>query len=394
MRRSPAISFLVIALALLVSLPGRAADHADAPNNSFDRATDAADLYFFLDPNDNSQAVMILTVTGFIVPGENINFGFFDPNVRYVFKIENTGDARPDEFIDVRFAPRVPPAAQMATVTLPNGSTFSAPASIPSNSSPTSPVQTVTIDSASGIHFFAGQTDDPFFFDIPAFARFVGSVNAGSPNPAVFERGRDSFAGYNILSIALRVPVSMIRGSSGSEVGLSSATERRQHQTLLPGGFIEGRGRWVTVDRMANPAVNVALIPAPRKNAYNVASTIDDANLEFAQEIVGTLRSFGTSEANINILANVAVVRGDIVRLDTSIPNTGPGGGNNPGAGFPNGRRLQDDVIDIILTVVANNNPLGDNVNANERPFGNTFPFLAPAHQPRPPGTLDDQTRN
>ncbi len=393
MRRPTATAALAVVLAVFLSLPVHGADHADAPNNSFDRATDAADLYFFLDPNDNSQAVMILTITGFIVPGENINFGFFDSNVRYVFKIENTGDARPDQFIDVQFAPRVPPAAQMATIKLPNGSTFSAPASIPSNSSPTPPVQRVTVDPATGVRFFAGQTDDPFFFDIPAFARFVGSINAGSPNPSVFQRGRDSFAGYNILSIAISVPVSMIRGSAGAEVGLSGATERRQHQTLLPGGFIEGRGRWVTVDRIANPAINVALIPASRKNAYNVASEVDDANLEFADEIIATLQSFGTNESNINLLANLAVVRGDIIRLNTSIPNTGPGGGNNPEASFPNGRRLGDDVIDIILTVVNNNSPLGDNVNSNELPFGNVFPFIALAHPPRPPG-VDDQTRN
>ena len=80
--------------------------------------------------------------------------------------------------------------------------------------------------------------------------------------------------------------------------------------------------------------------------------------------------------------------------LDTTIANSGPGGGNNSGAGFPNGRRLQDDVIDTILTLVNNGSPLGDNVNANDVPFRDVFPYLASPHQPLDMGVVDDNTRN
>ena len=59
-------------------------------------------VFEFLDPNDNSQLVLILTVRGFIVPGEAGNFAFFDEKVLYALDIENTGDARPDETIEVR----------------------------------------------------------------------------------------------------------------------------------------------------------------------------------------------------------------------------------------------------------------------------------------------------
>jgi hypothetical protein len=76
------------------------------------------------------------------------------------------------------------------------------------------------------------------------------------------------------------------------------------------------------------------------------------------------------------------------------VANTGTGGGGNAGAGFPNGRRLQDDVIDTILFFVANQNTLGDNVNSNDVTFRSSFPFLAPPQQPRAPGTIDDNTRN
>jgi hypothetical protein len=89
----------------------------------------------------------------------------------------------------------------------------------------------------------------------------------------------------------------------------------------------------------------------------------------------------------------VAVVRGDFLRLNLNQANSGPGGGNNTGAGFPNGRRLGDDTIDTILFFVANQNPLGDNVNANDLPLRNLFPFFAPSQQPRDAG-VDDNTRN
>ena len=73
----------------------RAADHGDAPNVAGDQACDLADVYFFLDPNNNNKVVLIGTLRGFIVPGEAVNFAIFDRNVRHRFGIENTGDAIP-----------------------------------------------------------------------------------------------------------------------------------------------------------------------------------------------------------------------------------------------------------------------------------------------------------
>jgi hypothetical protein len=92
----------------------------------------------------------------------------------------------------------------------------------------------------------------------------------------------------------------------------------------------------------------------------------------------------------------VAVAKGDILRLNLTIPNTGIGRGLPPTAApdaFPNGRRVHDDVIDILLTLIANGNSLGDNVDANDVPFRTGFPFLAPSQQPRANG-VDDNTRN
>ena len=131
-RKIKVVLALVLALAFtFLSIPvsnTQAADHGDAPLADEDRPADIDDVYTFLDPNDNTRAVMIMTVRGFIVPGEFNNFAFFDPGVRYRFEIETTGDARPDEFIDVTFAPRTSPSTpQTATVVMPFGEIFTAP---------------------------------------------------------------------------------------------------------------------------------------------------------------------------------------------------------------------------------------------------------------------------
>jgi len=383
----------------------RAADHGDAPNVAGDQACDLADVYFFLDPNNNNKVVLIGTLRGFMVPGEAVNFAIFDPNPRYRFEIENTGDARPDAFVDVFFDKRAAnpgptprqilqvPKPQTATVRLPNGQTFTAPVFNPSlGSSP--PPQMVTFNAGgTGVDFFAGEVDDPFFFDLPAFGRFIASVRNGSPDPSLLMRGRDTFAGYNILSIALRFPVFMLRGNS-SIIGVDFLAQRATQQ-IQDGGRITRSGPFRTLDRMGNPAVNVALVPFNRKDEYNAANTQDDAAGQFAASIVATLHALGTNPTNVNTLAQVAVVHGDFLRLDVSIPNSGPGGGHNPAASFPNGRRLRDDVIDILLNIITNGAIVtGDNVNANDVPLGNTFPFLAPPHQPLGTGVIDDKTRN
>ena len=383
----------------------RAADHGDAPNVAGDQACDLADVYFFLDPNNNNKVVLIGTLRGFIVPGEAVNFAIFDRNVRHRFEIENTGDARPDAFVDVTFDKRAAnpgppprqilqvPRPQTATVRLPDGATFTAPVFNPSlGSSP--PPQMVTYNAGgTGVDFFAGEVDDPFFFDIPAFGRFIASVRNGSPDPTVFNRARDTFAGYNILSIAMRFPVSMLKGTSNI-IGVDFLAQRAT-QEIQDDGRITRSGPYRTLDRMGNPAVNVALVPFNRKDEYNAANTQDDANGQFAGAIVATLQALGTNASNINTLAQVAVLHGDFLRLDVSIPNSGPGGGHNAAASFPNGRRLRDDTIDILLNIITNGAlTTGDNVNANDVPLGNTFPFLAPPHQPLATGVIDDNTRN
>src|SRR5688572_32672113 len=99
-----------------------AADHRDGPKISVDAAVDLGDLYFFLDPTDNTRAVLSMTVGGFMIPSEAVNQAIFDPSARYQFQIEGTGDAIFDALINVTFSPRTTTAAaQNATVQMFQG---------------------------------------------------------------------------------------------------------------------------------------------------------------------------------------------------------------------------------------------------------------------------------
>jgi hypothetical protein len=427
-----AVILVAASLAVGFAPSARAADHGDAPALAHDQGADIADLYLFLDPTDNTQVVLIATFHGFIAPGEAVNFAHFDPALRYHFDIftdhvnldpgdVNPKKIKPNRSIDITFAKRVATSPQdtaagkgILQVAQPQEATiqftgfddinkkdkFTATALNPSLSS-SAPDQASAVSDLgdSGVKFFAGEVDDPFFFDIPGFARFINSVRIGAPDASFLDRGRDTFAGYNVLSIAFRMPVAKLKGT-GAKVGAVFSTQRHNVQTPK-NGEIKGVGSFKTVDRLGVPGVNVAFIPFNRKNSYNAGTPKDDASGVFAgaeDGIVGTLTALGTDEAHIGILAQVAVAYGDMLILDTSVANTqtgAGGGGDNAGAGFPNGRRLMDDVIDTVLFLVTNEAlTTGDHVNASDVLPTNSFPFVAPSQQPRDPPTIDDNTRN
>ncbi len=370
-----------------------AADHAESTSVAGDPGADIGDVFAFLDPNDNSKVVLALDVEGFVVPSELANLSFFSPDVLYRFEIENTGDAIADQTIDITFSPQTSRGQpQTATVRLPRTkggkyiNFFTAPTTVQTLNPAARPF-TVTTDSRSGASFFAGLTDDPFYFDIVGFNRFVGSVLGGSPDPTRLQRARDSFAGYNIHMIAVEVPAALLRGSNGNIVGINGVTMRQRSSTRQNTGEVINSGDYVQVDRMATPAVNTALIPFPRKNEYNASTPQDDANGRFAGDIVGTLTALGTNGTNIGILASVAVANGDYLRLNLGTANTSLGFGERattPGyTGFPNGRRPGDDTVDVLLYFISNQGlTMGDNVNSNDVPLGGVFPFFAPPNQP------------
>jgi hypothetical protein len=385
----------------------QASDHADSPTVAGDQAADLADCYFFLDPNDSTKVVIINTVRGFIVPGEAVNFAIFDSTIRYRFQVENTGDAKPDGFIDVSFEEKSTNDGQKATVVF-SGAAFdgikakekftgvATPATLAPTVSPdyfpATPQQLKNKkgESVPDLEFFAGETDDPFFFDIPGFARFRTKAIAGDPTAAnELNRGRDTFAGYNVMTIAFRLPVAMLENTKGKTpgtlgFGLNVLAQRGNERVAKGRKFASSAFK--TVDREGLPAVNALLIPLARKNEYNGATTLDDAAGDFADDIVASLKAVNPniSDATIGVLAGLAVANGDILRLQTTvIPSVFPTSGRSPA----------DDVVKTLLSAIAEAN-LDDSVPANDVPFSTRFPYLGLPHQPRDPGVIDDNTRN
>ncbi|MEJ7862015.1 MAG: DUF4331 family protein [Pyrinomonadaceae bacterium] len=376
-----------------------ASDHIDSPVITHDRSSDLTDTFAFLDPNDNSKVVLIMSTQGFIVSGEHFGMAIFDNNIRYRFEIENTNDAKPDAFLDVYYSKglgRVTP--QTATIELPNGKKFTAPTTV-SDQEYKAPPPVITTDPATGVTFYGGNADDPFFLDDTGANRMIASaiMNPGRPNTALLSErgGRDTYAGFNTMITAVSVPASMLKGK-GNVIGINAVTQRRERQKIGENNVVTGDGDWVTVDRDGVPAVNNGLIPPARKDEYNAASTEDDAKGRFKDDIIKSLKAFNTDDAHIAMLAKIAVEKGDILRLDLTVLNKGAGGGNNKNGGYGKmgGRRLQDDVMDMTFTIVNNGKPLGDKVDRNEVPFRSQFPFVADPTQPFPPGkNPDDHTR-
>ncbi|GAA4168638.1 DUF4331 domain-containing protein [Phytohabitans flavus] len=285
--------------------------------------------------------------------------------------------------------------------------------------------QAITPVEGGGVTY-VGQAEDPFFLDLRVFDLIYGAN--------LSERGQDTLAGYNVQSIALQVPKSAL-ALNGDEtknpvIGIWSATSKASMNVK----DAEASGAQVQVSRLGNPLVNELVPAANQKDAFNASTPADDAknqalvdrvlNPELPQ-VIQTLYNIPAPATPRNDLVeifltgiakdaptldgstppiqadlNSQILNGDVdpknfvpaeeLRLNMSVPVTtnpnrlGVLAGDNQG--FPNGRRLADDVLDIELQAfegAAQTGALvpalaaGDKVNTNNVPFGKTFPYLA-----------------
>ena len=253
-----------------------------------------------------------------------------------------------------------------------------------------------------GLRSFAGQADDPFFLDLRVFDLLYGAD--------LSETGNDTLTRYNVNSVALQVPTAELTkdGDGSGIVGVWSTTD--QQTMTLTKGAATPTGKYVQVSRLGAPLVNEVVLPIGLKDAFNSLNPNQDRKVPAAVERVLDPEVPKLIEAIYGIPAPAAprddlfaafltgieglnqppkVTPAEMLRLNTGIkpsktPNRlGALGGDT--AGFPNGRRLADDVVDIELQalegalrtgIVA---PLaaGDKVDANDKAFGKAFPYLA-----------------
>lgn len=438
--RTPLSSaFTTAVLAVLASFGGgltvSANDYGDSPTVAQDAAADIGDVYLFKDPGDGSQVVMIATVRGFIVPGQLSNVAAFDENIRYRFQVyndhvnfvsplfdPNANTARknnfiktikPSRFIDITFGKRsvgpapqdsIPanlrrPLPQAATVTFTGFKGISKKGfkfdvneeglqTTPADTSGPAAdfvVSTIQLDATNTANFFAGVVDDPAFFDLPAFVSYVDGVReTGTPDKNAFTRQRDTFAGYNTLAIALRLPSALLRGDEFQFfLGLEVLTQRRGVERNSANGA-KGAGGFRTIDRMGTPLANLAFSPFDGKNAYNGGTPMGDGKLYATSPLLQTLSELGVTDSNaLRDLQDLYVAYGDLLQLDTTAGS----------ASFPvAGRRPADDVMDYILTRLNNGTALGDGVNSGGS-LATEFPYLGKPNQPLP-SNAPEVTRN
>src|SRR4051812_45643218 len=278
---------------------------------------------------------------------------------------------------------------------------------------------------------FAGQRDDPFFVDLGSIFDLAGlrPLNGFHVIPLPAAPGVDGVAGYNVHTTALQVPISSLHASNGV-VGVWAASFRNKVRILNGDGTVDTDGPLRQVSRLGMPLTNEVLIALEDKDYWNSQKPRDDH--EFDDYILNPepavlenllypvltdtqttnrrdlLAVFHTGIPGFNALPETR--HADEIRVNLAItPTLSP---NRMGvlagdfAGFPNGRRLGDDVVDIELQAVAcaygaagqlvfgltgncdparfngfPNNAVGDGVNANDKPFLASFPYMASPFQ-------------
>jgi hypothetical protein len=447
--------------------PATASSHREAPLIADDPAADNTDLYAFVSPDDPSKVTIIANYIPLEEPAGGPNFHKFDDNVRYKIYVDNNGDAREDITYTFRFRTQVQNpntflynngritslddpdfnVRQSYSVTrirrspalegtvlgtgIPTPPVNIGPRSTPDYESLAS---AAVDDLPGGIKVFAGQRDDPFFVDLGSVFDLLGlrPFNPAHLIPLGAEMGVDGVGGFNTHTIALQVPKTELTSFGKSIVGIWAAAERPSI-TLRGAGRISTAGQAVQVSRLGNPLINEVVIPLGRKDRWNAEEPHEDerfvdeylspevpslVNLLYpglpdipttnrADLVAVLLTGVQTPAVNLNFTGNV---RADMLRLNTAIaPTAMVGAGNRLGvlegdlAGFPNGRRLEDDVTDIevralacgygavvasLLPTICNgmpnlapNNVLGDGVDENDKPFLPSFPYVGTPHQ-------------
>jgi hypothetical protein len=381
MKFKPQIAlFWALTASLLAGPPAFAADHRDSPSTDDDPAADINDVYMFRDPNDASKLVLVLST----FPLEDPRFATsYQYNSDVVFRIgfDLTGTGQFTRLVTARFSklPDGPGSQQSFTVELPDHKIVQGLVTRPTIQSP-KPAPIIT--HVNDIKVFAGQRDDPFFFDLIGFNRVVAEINATSVNggpgtvdPSLFT-GIDSFAGFNVQALVIEAPITDFVGSA-QKFGISAFSYRRSGTALPPPPAQPqlklDNALFTQADRMGNPAVNTAFIPPALKNKFNDTEPAADYT-NYATAILATLAKYGTNQANTSLLASI--VFPDTLKMDLSQPD-----------GFPNGRRLADDVVNLELQITFNQQlggPFNDGVTSNDVPYLKEFPFVAPPHTVKP----------
>jgi hypothetical protein len=285
---------------------------------------------------------------------------------------------------------------------------------------------------ADGIKVWAGTADDPFFIDLGATFDSINYRSGVGPilSPSIdaddtHNYAPDAVGGYNVNSIVLEVPISLLTvdgkihpaTDKQAVIGTWGSTARHAITVRRSPNPEQNSGAFQQINREGNPLINEVVIGTGSKDRFSMDVPANDAqfaNFVLNPVLAGVLGTFGVPvppnpRTDLLILAQYeapicpgcgpqdAGPVADLLRLNTGIPPTAVGSQKRLGflagdvAGFPNGRRPIDDVVDISLRAVAGilvdaskfGTPLGDGVNTKTEGFNNSFPYVMPANNGR-----------
>lgn len=421
----PAIGALSLGAALLANGGDTviASSHREAPSIAEDQYVDNTDVYSFISPTNPDRLVMVANYVPLLIPSAGPNFYKFSAEARYEIHVDNDGDAKDDityrwEFSDqikngntflyntgvINFLAdpdlnvtqtydlfRIEHRTGKKTRILDNAPV--APWNVGKRSFPNNSYEAVALEAvktAGGVTAFAGPRDEPFFVDLHVF----DLLGVG---------GAPTTDGINVMSLVLEVPITDVakdgqRPAAGavgktSVVGIHASSLRPQIRVLRRGRDSDDFGNMIQVSRLAWPLINEVIIPLRDKDKYNRSAPVDDVKnfggYILDPEVPKLLNAVlgagcaatppGGRTDIVGLLAPMGTAPADLLRINITQGQT------NAQSHFPNGRALADDVTDTLLTVACNNGAaIGDGVNANDKAFTTTFPYLASPHSGNP----------
>jgi len=406
--------------------------HREAPEIAQDPVADSSDLYAFVTPDRPDTVTLIANYLPMQVPSGGPNFYEFGEDVLYEIHIDNDGDGHADVTYQFRFTTEIANdktflyntgpieslesenwnRKQFYSVTCVDrrGKATSLAKKVPCPPVNIGPLSTPDYTKLayqavrklnSGGTVFAGQRADGFFVDLGAIFD-LGTLRPFQDKHAfgsqIFNKagtGVNTLNGFNVLSIALQVPLSNVRASSrsyryneaGATLGIWTTASRQQVKVRHSRSDTDA-GPFVQVSRLGNPLFNEVIVPMSLKDEWNTLPPREDkrfaefvANPELASLLpvlypgvfdnLKALVDAGTARADLLAILLTGIPEGvidgfqnttgtlqaDMLRLNTAIPpakkpnELGVVGGDV--AGFPNGRRVTDDVVTISLRAVA-----------------------------------------
>ncbi len=447
------LAFFIFLLSSISSVS--ASSHRDAPLISQDPAADATDIYAFVSP-EKPDTVTIIADYIALEEGAVDSNNLLSDNVLYAIHIDNDGDAVEDITYQYRFKTEIlndtsllyspnpveslsdPDFHVRQTYTLTRiekgvstelGRDLPVP---PVNIGPKSMPDYEKLSNEAiktvgdGIQTFVGQADDPFFVDIGSL---IDIITIREP-PGNTGGGVDGIAGFNTHALALQIPIEQLTktktritdtGNVDAVIGIWTSSYRPATQ-VIKNGKTTGSGEWVSVSRVGVPLTNDFFVPVAMKDFWNTTHPKDDAQFfnyitdpgiaKNIHDLYGIRMppqgAYGTATARNDLFTLLMtgipglnqpknVVPAEELRLNTAIlPSENPNRMGVPGGdnqGYPNGRRLIDDVIDISLRAAGGAvyamfvdkdykpDPtallLGDGVDQNDKPFRPNFPYVA-----------------